>query len=120
MRTTLLAAFALAMTTATTLPAMAHENPQDFPMPAATFQRHVEARLERAKTRMESRIAEQNLPEAQAQALRAHFATVAANVEAEVHKAAADGTVTLEEARAVRAVARQLHSHHGQRAGDDA
>jgi hypothetical protein len=114
----MLAAVALALTTAISVPVMAHENPQDFPMPAAVFQKHVEARLEHAKARMESRIVD--LPEAQAQAVREHFATVAASVEAEVHKAVADGTVTLDEARAVRAVARQLHGHHGPRAGEDA
>ena len=113
MKTTLIAALALALTTAIAVPALAHENPQDFPMPAATFQRHVERRLVHARARMEERIAENNLTDAQAKEFRAHFDTVAASVAVEVRKAVADGTVTLDEARAVRAVARQLRAHRG-------
>ena len=80
-------------------------------MPAATFQRHVEARLQRANARMENEIRQNNLPDAQAKELRAHFNTVAAQVEAVVQKVSADGTVTFDEAREVRAVARQLWGH---------
>ena len=113
MKTTLIAALALAVTTAIAVPAIAHEKPQDFPMPAATFQKHVERRLERARARMEERIVEHNLTDAQAKEMRARFDTVAASVGVEVQKAVADGTVTLDEARAVRAVARQLRAHPG-------
>jgi hypothetical protein len=116
LKTTLIAALALAVTTAIAVPALAHENPQDFPMPAATFQKHVERRLERARARMEERIAEHNLTDAQAKEVRARFDTVAASVGVEVQKAVADGTVTLDEARAVRAVARQLRGHRGNHA----
>ena len=84
-------------------------------MPAATFQKDVERRLERARSHMEERIVEHNMTDAQAKEVRARFDTVAASVEVEVQKAVADGTVTLDEARAVRAVARQLHGHRGSR-----
>jgi hypothetical protein len=121
LKTTLIAALAIAVTTAIAVPAIAHENPQDFPVPAATFQRHVEHRIARARARMEEKIAQRNLPDAQAQEVRAHFDSVAASVQAEMQKAVADGTVTLDEARAVRAVARQLRSRHGHhQQGDDA
>jgi hypothetical protein len=113
LKTMLLAALALAVATATTVPAAARENPQDFPMPAATFQRHVEKRLQRAKARLENDIREGNLTGAQAKEVRARFDTVAADVELEAQKVSAGGTVTLEGAREVRAVARQLRRHHG-------
>jgi hypothetical protein len=119
LKTSLLAALTVAFTTALAAPAMAHENPQNFPMPAATFEKHVDARLERAKARMESYIAQQNLPEAEAQQIRARFNTVAGEVEAEVGRAVADGVVTLEEAKAVRAVARQLPFHRQHRPQGD-
>jgi hypothetical protein len=120
LKTKILAVLALTLTTAIALPAMARENPRDFPMPAATFEQHVEARLQRARMRMESDIAARNLTDVQANEVRAHFNAVVANVEGEVQKAVADGTVTLEEATAVRAVARQLHMHRGRRPQVDA
>jgi len=121
LKTMLLAALALAAATATTVPAMARENPQDFPMPAATFQRHVDKRIQRAKARMENDIREGNLTDAQAKEVRAHFNTVAADVEVEVQKVCADGTVTLEEAKEVRSVGRPLWRHHGHhQQGEDA
>jgi len=113
LKTPLIAALAVALTTAIAVPAFAHENPQDFPMPAATFQRHVDRRLARARARMEDRIVEHKLTDAQASEVRARFDAVAAQVGVEVQKAVADGTVTLDEARAVRAVARELRGHRG-------
>jgi hypothetical protein len=108
LKSSLALALALALTTAVTIPAMARENPNDFPMPAAVFQKHVDARLERAKARLEAYIAESQVPEPQANELRQRFDAVAQDVEAEVQKVCADGKVTLQEAREVRRMARQL------------
>lgn len=119
MKTIAVAVLAAALSATVASPVFAHENPQDFPMPAATFERHVEGRLRRAKARMEEDIAARGLAPADAQALRQRFDSVAAAVEAETRKATADGTVTLDEARAVRAVARQLHAHRGHRHDGD-
>lgn len=118
MNTSLLVAFAVALTAASAAPAMAGENPGNFPMPAATFEQHVDARLERAKARMESHIAENNVPEAKAQQIRARFDSIVQEVRAEVAKAVADGTVTLDEAKAIRAVAQKLHAHRHPRQPD--
>jgi hypothetical protein len=118
LKTSLLVVLAVALTAASAAPAMAHENPENFPMPAATFEQRVDARLERAKARMESHIAENGVPDAKAQQIRARFDSVVQEVRAEVAKAVADGTVTLEEAKAVRAVARQLHAHRHPRQPD--
>jgi hypothetical protein len=77
-----------------------HQGPS-FPMPAATFQQHVAARQAKAREFMEKRASQ--LPADQAAALRAKFDENTAKVNAEVAKAVADGTVTKEEAQAVRA-----------------
>jgi len=108
-------AIALALTTAFAAPAMAHDFEKHFPMPAAEFEQRVDARVARARSRMEETIAEYNLTDEQAKAVRAHFDAVVAAVEVEVKKVVEDGTVTWEEAKAVRAVARELgprHPHH--------
>jgi hypothetical protein len=110
MRTSVLA-LALALSSAAA-PALAHEHQKHFPMPAAVFQEHVDARIARAKSRMEANIAEYKLTDEQATEARAHFDAVVAAVQVEVQKAVADGTVTLEEAEAVRAVARELRPHY--------
>jgi hypothetical protein len=109
LKASFLTALALALTTSVVaVPALARENPADYPMPAAAFQRRVDSRLQRAKTRLEALIAEQRLDEAQANELRSRFDAAAEEVEAEAQRACADGTVTLDEARAVRRMARRL------------
>ncbi len=81
-----------------------------FPMPAAEFQAKVNARQTKARARMEEKAAQ--LPADQAKALRERFDANIAKVNAEVAKAVADGTVTKEEAQAVRAAS----PHHGKHA----
>jgi hypothetical protein len=81
-----------------------------FPMPAAEFQAKVNARQTKARAHMEEKAAQ--LPADQAKELRARFDANIAKVNAEVAKAVADGTVTKEEAQAVRAAS----PHHGKHA----
>jgi len=95
------------------VPALA-DNPNNapsFPMPAATFQQHVDARQAKARAHMEERASQ--LPADQAKELRARFEANIVKVNAEVAKAVADGTVTKEEAAAVRAASpRGGHGGH--------
>jgi hypothetical protein len=81
-----------------------------FPMPAAEFQAKVNARQTKARAHMEEKASQ--LPADQAKELRARFDANIAKVNAEVAKAVADGTVTKEEAQAVRAAS----PHHGKHA----
>ena len=81
-----------------------------FPMPAAEFQAKVNARQTKARAHMEQKAAQ--LPADQAKELRERFDARIAKVNAEVAKAVADGTVTKEEAQAVRAAS----PHHGKHA----
>lgn len=123
MRSTIVAAF-LALSTLVAVPALAAPAQADakaqraegdkkgkhFPMPAAEFKAKVDARMAKAKKHMEEKAA--SLPADQAKELRDRFAATAQKVNAEVAKAVADGTVTKEEAKAVRAAT----PHHGKHA----
>jgi hypothetical protein len=72
-----------------------------FPVPAATFKQHVEARQAKMKEHVEKKIA--SLPADQQKEARAKMDAKVAAVNAEVAKAIADGTVTKDEADKVRA-----------------
>lgn len=84
-----------------------------FPMPAADFKAKVEQRQGKARARMEQRAA--TLPADQAKELRASFDATVQKVNAEVAKAIADGTVTKDEAKAVRDASPRhgKHARHG-------
>lgn len=110
MRSKMMAAVVVALSCLVAVPAFADGNgggKPSFPMPAATFQQHVQARQAKAREHMERRAA--TLSADQAKELRAKFDANQAKVNAEVAKAVADGTVTKEEAQAVRAAS----PHHG-------
>ena len=81
----------------------------NFPMPAAQFKEHVAARQAKARQHMEERASK--LDATQAKELRAKFDARTAAVNAEVAKVIADGTVTKDEAHAVRAAGG--HGHGG-------
>lgn len=87
-----------------------------FPMPAAEFSQKVTTRLTKARTHMEQRASK--LPADKAKELRAKFDARAAKVNEALKQATADGTVTKDEAKAVRAEAKAMrpggrHAHHG-------
>jgi hypothetical protein len=131
MRSTIVAAF-LALGTLVALPAFAApaqggqagqqgtqqraggDKGKHFPMPAAEFKAKVDARQVKARQHMEKKAAE--LPADQAKELRARFEATLQKVNAEVAKAVADGTVTKDEAKAVRAAT----PHHGKHARNHA
>ena len=71
-----------------------------FPMPAAQFQQHVQARQAKMKAGLEKHIA--NLPADKQKEARDKVAAKEAAVDAAVKSAIADGTVTADEAKAVR------------------
>ena len=98
------------------LPAMAGDKHEkaSFPMPAAAFKQKVDARQAKARERMEKHATK--LSAEQAKELRAKFDAGVAKVNAEVNKATADGTVTKDEAAAVRKVAKEARGHHGKHA----
>jgi hypothetical protein len=113
MRSKIVLAAVLALSSLIALPAFAHGKGEHgnakFPMPAAEFKAKVDARTAKARERMESRAAK--LPADQAKELRAKFAVASAKIQEEVAKATADGTVTKEEAKQVREVAKAARPH---------
>lgn len=95
------------------------DHAKKFPMLAAEFKAKVDKRQAKARTRMEERAAK--LPADKATQLRTRFDARMAKVNAEVAKAIADGTVTKEEAKAIRAASpHRKHGHggHGGHGGD--
>jgi len=86
-----------------------------FPVPAATFKQHVDARQAKMKEHMEKKIA--SLPADKQKEARAKMDAKVAAVNAEVAKAVADGTVTKDDADKVRA-AGGGHGGHGRHCGD--
>ena len=102
MRSKFLAIGLALVTLVAAAPAFAGEHGNvSFPIPAATFKQHVDARIVKAREHMEARASK--LPADQAKELRAKFETSVNAMNVEVAKAVADGTVTKEEAQAVRA-----------------
>lgn len=93
--------------------ARAAEWAKKFPMPAAEFKQHSEARLAKVRARIESKVGK--LPADKAKEVRAKFAENESKIRAEVDRVAADGTVTLDEAKGVKAMARSLRPRHGKR-----
>lgn len=91
-----------------------------FPMAAAEFRQKVDHRMTKAREKMERRASK--LGAEQAKELRARFNAGAAQVQQEVTKVTADGTVTKDEARQVRAavraaIPRRHHGNHGKHEG---
>ena len=85
-----------------------------FPMPAAEFKAKIDGKLARARQHMETRAAK--LDADKAKEVRAKFDAGAANVDAQVAKATADGTVTREEAKDVFTAMRAMHPNRGKHA----
>ncbi|MDI3284665.1 hypothetical protein [Polyangium sp. 15x6] len=79
-----------------------------FPIPADQFTKHMEKRIEKARGRMESHMKAKNLPEADRVARRKAFDASATEVRAAAKRVAQDGTVTKEEAKEVRKLAKGL------------
>ncbi|MEP7121737.1 MAG: hypothetical protein ABJE95_12535 [Byssovorax sp.] len=113
------ATFAVPMTSfAETKPAPAehghkHHGDADkaqFPMKADEFRAIVEKRIERVKARVEKGMEEHKLPAAQRAVITKAVDDAAKQVRGAVDKAAADGTVTKEEAKQVRELAEQLRA----------
>lgn len=94
-----------------------HGEHLQFPVPAATFQSHHDARVAKIRAKIEERIAEKKLGADEAKAMRARFEAHEAKVQAAITKATADGTVTKAEADEVRKVAHEgrPEGHHDKR-----
>jgi tellurite resistance protein len=113
------ATFAVPMTSfAETAPASVehthkHHGDKDkaqYPMKAEEFRAIVEKRIEKVKARVEKGMEEHKLPAAQRAVITKAVDDATKQVRGAVDKAAADGTVTKEEAKQVRELAEQLRA----------
>ena len=87
-----------------------------LPVPAAEFKAKHDAHVAKGRTRLEERIKAKNLNAEQAKEMRARFEGRVAKVSQVVAKVTADGTVTKDEAKEVRAVAHEGRGGRGKRA----
>ena len=83
-----------------------------FPMPAAEFKKHVDARIAKVKARVERHIEKKQVPAEKAKEIREKMAAGIAKVNKVVEKVTADGTVSKEEAKEVHDAMRALHGGH--------
>jgi hypothetical protein len=80
-----------------------------FPMAGDEFVARVDKRIDKFGAKLEARLAEaKRLTDEQKDGIRADFAKGSAAIKDAASKAAADGTVTLEEAKKVREVAQRI------------
>ncbi len=79
-----------------------------FPMTAAKFAELVEKRITKSKERLGERLDEANVPADKRKAIMADFDAGATKVRAAAQAAGKDGTVTAEEAKGVRELAKDL------------
>ena len=84
-----------------------------FPMPAAEFKAHAEKRITRVRERMEKHLDKRGASAEERKTALAKLDAGVAKVRAAVEAAAKDGTVTKEEAKDVRKVAREARGEHG-------
>ena len=98
-----------------------HQGKEDhdkkFPMKADEFRQHVAGRVAKAREHMEKRISTRNVPEDKAKEIRAKFNAGVAALNQKVEAVCADGTVTKEEAKEVRKIAKEMRGKHGKKHG---
>ena len=112
MRSKIVAAVVLAIASLVAVPAFAKgkgDHAKNFPMAAAEFKAKVDKKTAKAREHMEEKA--KQLPADQAKELRSKFDAGTAQINAEVAKATADGTVTADEAKKVREVAKTVRPH---------
>jgi hypothetical protein len=78
-----------------------------FPMPADKFKQGVEKRISKARGKLTAHLDKKKVSKEERDRILARFDRGAAEVRAAADKACKDGTVTLEEAKAVREVAKR-------------
>ena len=86
-----------------------------FPVPAEKFQKHVEKRIEKAREKLEAHMKEKNLADDKRAAIRKEFESGVVEVRAAAKRVGQDGTVTKEEAKEVRDLAKSLRHKAGEK-----
>jgi hypothetical protein len=79
-----------------------------FPMKADEFKKHVENRITRSIEKLDTVLAKRNVPVAKRAEIKKDVEAAAVLVRAAAARVAADGTVTKEEAKEVRGLAKDM------------
>ena len=79
-----------------------------FPMTAESFNKRIEKRIAHMRERLTQMLAAHKVPEAKQAQIKKDFEDGAAAIRAAATRAGADGTVTKEEAKDVRSLAKDL------------
>ena len=79
-----------------------------FPMTAESFNKHIEKRITHMRERLTQMLADRKVPEAKQVQIKKDFEDGATAIRAAATRAGADGTVTKEEAKDVRKLAKDL------------
>lgn len=82
-----------------------------FPMKAEKFMEHIDKRIAHMKAKVDARLERSDLDDAKKAEIRAKVNEASTKVRAAAQQAAADGTVTKDEAKQVREVARTMRQH---------
>ncbi len=88
-----------------------------FPMNGPEFMAKVDARIQKTRAKVSEHVAKKHLPEAVQKKVMAEVDAGAAKVRAAATKAAADGTVTKDEAKQVRELAHTVKKELRAKAG---
>lgn len=91
-----------------------------FPMAADKFKERVEARITKGRAKLVERLDKKGVDAEKKTAALAKFDEAAKEVRAAVDTACADSTVTADEAKSVRQVAKKLHGDHKKAKADKA
>ena len=92
-----------------------------FPMNGDTFTQKVNERLSKMQERLTKRLEKRNVPAERRQEATSKFNAGAERVRAAAKAAAADGTVTADEAKAVHKLSKELRGHKakGKKGGEN-
>lgn len=89
------------------------DHAKNFPMKAETFIGKVNERITKMRDRVEKRLDKKGVAEDKQKEIMATFDANAQKVRDAAKTAGEDGTVTLEEAKGVRKLAKELRGEHG-------
>lgn len=80
----------------------------DYPMGADAFRRHLAEKAARYRERLDERMKENRVAEAKQAEARKRLQSIVAKIDRAADKACADGKVTLDEGKEIRALSKQL------------
>ena len=94
------------------------DHEKQFPMKADAFMEKVNGRIAKMEERVTKRLEERNVPDEKRKEVLAKLAATSEQVRAAARAAGEDGTVTADEAKGVRKIAKDLRGKHKGKKGE--